>query len=61
MLAPSDEVCDWLADNSRSLVSIEQIGGYHCYATGDYVKRGVGFNFSEPADALLFKLTWGGA
>lgn len=60
MLSPRDEVCDWLADNGLSLVSIEPDRVVNPF-TGARLTRGLIFNFENDADALLFKLTWGGA
>ena len=60
MLSPRDEVCDWLVDNGLSLVSIEPDHTTNPF-TGAQLTRGLIFNFKTDADAVLFKLTWGGA
>ena len=61
MLSPTDEVCDWLEGNGLSLVSIEPIGGVPVRQGEKYITRAISFNFTDADDALLFKLTWGGA
>lgn len=58
LLEPSDEICQWLADNTTSLVYIHEAQDAYRSSWEKPKPKSLVFGFSDAKDAVLFKLTW---